>query len=243
MSSILLLLDTKDSVDPSRPHDAVFNLNAFVKDDAFHAIKLKSVTFLNARYNIHSGNNTLVFQEDGVSANLVATLTPQNYSATQLATELKTQLDAAGANTYTVTYNAQTLQFTIATSGTSIKITGDSTCLREIGFTAQTTFQASSTTSDLVVRLDGTQYVSVVSGLQSRNLNSNKYTNILARVPVEEPVGTLIHYEVQDPTPQQFTPGTLTNFSVRLFDDRDNLYVLPSNCQIQYIYELSHHIH
>lgn len=235
--SIFLLLDTKDSLSGT-PHDAVFNLSSFVKDAGFHFIRLKSITFLNGRYNIHSGNNVLVFQEDGVATDLNATLTPSNYSADELALELKAKMDAVGANTYTITYDDNTLKYTISTSGTSVKITSGSTCLKEIGFTAQTTFQAGSTISDLIVRLDGTQYVSIISGLPSANLVSNQYTNILARVPLTQPVGSLVHYEVAESTPLKFSAGTLSSLNMRLVDDKDQSYVLPNNCQIQYVLQL-----
>lgn len=48
---------------------------------------------------------------------LPAMLTPGNYNGLTLAAEIKTQLDVAGALTYTVTYNETTGKFTIAAGG------------------------------------------------------------------------------------------------------------------------------
>jgi len=48
---------------------------------------------------------------------LPATLTPGNYNGLTLAAEIKTQLDVAGALTYTVTYDETIGKFTIAASG------------------------------------------------------------------------------------------------------------------------------
>ena len=48
---------------------------------------------------------------------LPATLTPGNYNGLTLAAEIKTQLDVAGALTYTVTYNETTGKFIIAAGG------------------------------------------------------------------------------------------------------------------------------
>ena len=57
-------------------------------------------------------NNKIDFQETAATP-LVATLTAGNYNGHTLATEIKTQLDAAGASTYTVTYSDTTNKFTL----------------------------------------------------------------------------------------------------------------------------------
>lgn len=67
---------------------------------------------------IDSQNDKLDFQEtDGTQ--LTATLTHGVYTPAALATEVATQLDAAGADTYTVTYDPGTRRFTIATNDNS----------------------------------------------------------------------------------------------------------------------------
>lgn len=61
-------------------------------------------------------NDKLDFSEGGPT--LTATLTAGNYTTgAALAAEIKTQLDAVGALTYTVTYSGVTNKFTIAASG------------------------------------------------------------------------------------------------------------------------------
>ena len=57
-------------------------------------------------------NNKIDFQETAATP-LVATLTAGDYNGHTLATEIKTQLDAAGASTYTVTYSDTTNKFTL----------------------------------------------------------------------------------------------------------------------------------
>lgn len=61
---------------------------------------------------INDRNNKLDFIEIGTTE-LTATLTKGSYTPSELATEVKTQLDVAGANTYTVTYNSITKKFRI----------------------------------------------------------------------------------------------------------------------------------
>lgn len=242
MSTLNILLDTKDSISPNTPHDAVFNLNTLLKDDKYQYISLTGITFLNGRYNIHVGNNTLVFQEDGVAVDLTATLTPGNYTATELQAEIKTQMDAAGANTYTVTYDSITMKYTITTSGTSLKIMESSTCLFELGIEAGSLFTA-SVTSDNIVRLDGTEYVSVISTLHSENISSNGYTNILTRIPLQEPPGSLVYFQPSEKKPIKFTPGSFPSIDLRLFDANGRPYILPANCPVSYEFTLSLNIH
>lgn len=63
-------------------------------------------------YQIDQTNNKIDFAEGGPQ--LTATLTSGIYTPTELAVEIKTQLDVAGAKTYTVTFSRTTRKFTIA---------------------------------------------------------------------------------------------------------------------------------
>lgn len=69
---------------------------------------------------IDSSNNKIDFTEG--SGSLVATITSGVYSPTTLCTEIKTQLEAAGAETYTVTFNSLTRKFTIAHGGATLSL-------------------------------------------------------------------------------------------------------------------------
>lgn len=64
---------------------------------------------------IDSTNKYIDFDEGG--AELVGTLIEGSYSADSLCTQIKTQMDAAGALIYTVAYNDSTNKFMIAASG------------------------------------------------------------------------------------------------------------------------------
>lgn len=65
-------------------------------------------------FDIDSTNNTISFDEGG--ATLTATISSGNYTLTTLAAEIKTQMDSAGALTYTVTANSSG-SMTIAATG------------------------------------------------------------------------------------------------------------------------------
>ena len=68
------------------------------------------------KFLIGSFNNKIDFEETA-SAELTATLTGGSYTADGLCTEIKTQMDSAGASTYTVTYSDTTNKFTITSNG------------------------------------------------------------------------------------------------------------------------------
>lgn len=67
-------------------------------------------------YEITPENNLLNFSEGG--GELLATLTIGSYSFTQLAVQIETALNSAGALTYTVTANRTGRTYTIAATGT-----------------------------------------------------------------------------------------------------------------------------
>jgi hypothetical protein len=67
-------------------------------------------------YEITSDNSVMNFSEGG--GELAATISSGSYSFTELAVEIATALNAAGALTYTVTANRSTRTYTIAASGT-----------------------------------------------------------------------------------------------------------------------------
>lgn len=68
-------------------------------------------------YELDSTNNFIVFQETS-SVDLTATLTTGAYTSfSALATEIKTQLEAVGGSTYTVTQDTSTLKIKISSDG------------------------------------------------------------------------------------------------------------------------------
>jgi hypothetical protein len=76
---------------------------------------------------INSSNNRIDFQESAGSE-LNATLAVGGYTPSNLATEIKTQLDAAGGETYTVTFDSITRKFTISHGGSFLQLSfGDGT--------------------------------------------------------------------------------------------------------------------
>lgn len=71
-------------------------------------------------YQIDQTNNKIDIDEG--SGELTATLTSGIYTPTDLAVEIKTQLDAVGVKTYTVTFSRTTRYFTIAADAGTYEI-------------------------------------------------------------------------------------------------------------------------
>jgi hypothetical protein len=70
---------------------------------------------------INSKNCVIDFNQGGAS--LTATLTKGSYTPSSLCTEIKTRMDAAGSNVYTVTFNSITRKFKITiSSGTTLNL-------------------------------------------------------------------------------------------------------------------------
>jgi hypothetical protein len=74
-----------------------------------------------SEFHVITGLNDQIAFNEGAS-NLTATISGGDYNASSLATEIKTQLDAAGADTYTVTYSEVMHNYTIASDGSSLSL-------------------------------------------------------------------------------------------------------------------------
>lgn len=228
-----LILDTNDSVDPSNAGDSQFILQHLEDLNVQDVdLSLSSVLFMNTIYPFNSRNNTLIFQEDGVNTDLTATIPAGNYTVTNLLTELKTQLDSAGSNTYTVTYSDTTLKITIATDGTSVKLTEDSTCLKELGFPITGTSFGDPLTSSYPIELDGSNYLKIIANFGSNISSSNE--RVLDIVPLTSSVGSLHFYEKQNLEWHRVDIQSLSNLRLQLRDDKGNLFILPQNGNVIY---------
>lgn len=133
------------------------------------AIELQSVSMPTSFYNIKSGfNNTIVFN-DGTDRTV--TLNPGNYSASAIATEIQTKLNASASSlTFTVSFSSNTMKMTIAADGAFVlKFTNSQSCWRELGFTNTDTSSATSHTGTNVISLDRPHHIYIhVAELDSR---------------------------------------------------------------------------
>lgn len=92
-------------------------------------------------FEVRSTNQKLDFKDASAGPELTATLTVGNYTPTSLASEIKTQMEAVGAQVYTVSFSATTGKWTITTDGSDLELLASSgsnsgtSIFSSIGFT------------------------------------------------------------------------------------------------------------
>lgn len=235
VNSNYLYLNTRDNKAGTRNYDATFNLKLPENlDNTSCYVSVESVSFPNSVYAVNSNYNTLELTDAGGSDTI--TLTQQNYSGVQLATELQTQLNASGtlSGTFTVSYDTQTFKLTI--SSTAAFTIDGGTALHIIGVSSVPTTSSTSYTSDSVVRLDGTMYIDLVSSLASRSYSTtDERSNVLFRIPVDSAVGNVITYRnTSEENRIKVNTTSLKTAQFRLFDDRGNVFLLDNNSHVSY---------
>ncbi len=206
---------------------------------------LKQISIPHAVPAVNSNFNKIYISEDG-GGTLTATLTVNNYNGSQFATEIQTQLNAAGALTYTVTYNSQTFKLSFTVVGGDVKfVTGANTLYFMMGFLESGTgfSDFDSLTSPHVIDIAGTRTIRIASNLKTLNVLHGREINLLATIPSLGSFGSIINYEPEHATPVDISRiGGHYVFEVLLFDDRHNLYVVPPNLNwsitLEYVYNL-----
>lgn len=239
MTSFFLFLNSKDvSIGTSSNFQVDFEQSGINFSDAEIAIGVDYVIFPNLIYPIRSGRNQLVINEGG--GNLTATIAEGNYDITTFPTALKTALDAAGADTYTVTISSSTYKITISSTGTfSMKFSSTSTSgdmWKILGFAYNTdTSTTASHTGTMPIRLDGDEYYCLmIDNLPSTNISSSFSTRgIMDIIPMNNAFGDIIYY-----TPNQKNNFVLTNtenlkyLRIRITDQWGYDIPLPDNCEV-----------
>jgi hypothetical protein len=109
------------------PFDSSVGLSATSEDSNFPASNmsdpLRARAWRSAGYfEIGSTNKYIDFKESGGGSELTATLTEANYSVDDLETEIKTRMEAAGAETYTISFSSSTGLWTISTGGSFLSL-------------------------------------------------------------------------------------------------------------------------
>lgn len=194
-------------------------------------LDLESCYIPNVMYNVNSNNNTLIFTE--AAGDLTCTLTNGSYTITQLRTELKTQLDAAGLETYTITYSNITNFLTITATGVfelKFALTGN-LIYKLLGFSNLNTTSVNTHTGGNSVDLSYTNYIKLkIYGIYS-NVKTSSHQDCTFIIPNNAlSKGQFIEYHnLKDNT--KISNFTSTNKNVyflhiKLYDEYDNLVSL-----------------
>lgn len=173
-----------------------------------------SITIPYTQYVVDTHNQNIYFQENGVDVNAV--LTPGFYNATDLATEIESVMNAAGANTYSVTNNTLTYTFTIARTAGAVTFnftwgTNTSNSARKLmGFSAADTTAGTTVTSDNAYNLAEPYAFSLrIEGASLERKTDQLYSTLT--IPTAVQGGTLIHYKFD---PNEVLPFTIPSGSL-----------------------------
>lgn len=180
-------------------------------------MRIENVRLPTSFYQVNSNYNTLIIRErnsgDITQNEITITIPEANYTITELATELATQLNAntAQGNTYSVAYDDKTGKLTISyTGGASVNVdildyVAGSTINPIIGAgeyngsTELTGIQGAGTELTYHVNLNFISYINIELNITSHNHMSDiGYRSIGVRVPVKEARGDVIDYENHD---------------------------------------------
>lgn len=154
------------------------------------AISISRVRFPITYYNVSSKNNILEIENSSGNKTTVE-LTKQNYSATELVTELQTKLatSASSVGNFTPSYNAKTGKFTINCNNT-FKILKNE-CSKFLGY-KDTTSLSTSQVADNMSNLSP-KPVYVQTDLQLDTELAGQLSNIVYEVSGDVSFGSILY--------------------------------------------------
>ena len=200
-----------------------------IKSDAF---KINKIILSNNFYQINATNNVLVLN-DGTDHTI--TITPGNYTDTELLSAIQTQLTAIAA-TYSISLGPNTQLITIAESTPTnfILKLANSTMNKILGYGSLNLSGAATYTATNYFN-NSWQYISMHSDQLTydmpRNLMSDNRSNVLEIIPLMVNKGDWIHYEPQDPIWYPFKiEGSQVQFDFYFRDPFGNFITDMSKC-------------
>lgn len=244
--SYYILLNTDDIVYGSS-HDATWDLGSLdTSNFEEYQLALHSCEFSNVIYPLNPDrrNYIVYYQEDNdPNTTIQAPFTIKNYDGTTLATELATNLSFNSPNgyTYVVAFDAETKKLTIQEgAGDPFRIVdGPYSAHREIGMDLSVTaFQTTAFTLSDPIDVSGSKYVDLLSNVTSSNISSSTNSNILYRIPLNVPFGSILFFQNSSDLFLNMNTENIDAFSISLRDDRGLPVTLPSNVSISYVFKL-----
>lgn len=197
--------------------------------------RIKQFLFPYSFYTVNDSNSTIVFNEGG--SNITATLTSGTYNIDQLATEMKTRLDASSGlgRTYTVSYSLTTLKLTITCASSFTVYWSLSLASKLCGFSHVTSTSGTSHTGSYPVCLT-VPYIHIFSNTldDCQTFTNNGPTNLVAIVPVEVSPFQIQNYLFPDNDWRQLPKKSMINRISFNFTDQDGANI-PWNSHDDYI--------
>ena len=195
-------------------------------------VSLHTATIPYTFYNVRSGvNDTISFIADGTPYDIV--LDEGNYSATGLASILKTNLEGVGGLTAVIDYSRETMKFGFTITGiTSFEF--DMTSTSNSGAELMGMYESDILTIPIGVRTLTPKAIDLndsIHGLYIRQNIATKgsldnesgvFTNILARLPITTNAGGIIFFTPSSNDHETMVSVPVINtIGIRLTDDRN----------------------
>jgi hypothetical protein len=225
--SFLVYLDSND--ESGNAYDCSWNLNISTINLDKYYVSVEEICFTNNVTPINNLTNKLQFNEG--SGSLSLTLTNGDYNGADISSELQTQLNAAGSDTYTVSYSSITKKITIASSGTFVIESCTNNCYRQLGFSPFSVAVSSYTSSNLVFLLNSL-YVDVHTSIRNYNYNTSRKSDTIMRVHLDKNFGDVVKYSSFESDKFIINDSSLYNFNVRLFNDEGNPFEIGDRLSV-----------
>lgn len=217
-------------------------------------MKIHNIQLPVSFYQINSNYNTLKISErnagDTVIDNFTITITPGNYTVTELASEIETKLNASSVqtNTYSVTQDDKTGKLNISYTGggsanVDIKSFNDGSTANPIIGAGE--YNSSTGTTDITpggkdlplhYNLNFISYVSLETNIVSHNhLDVNSIRNVGVRIPITEARGDVVNFNNNDGYLVRIKKNSISDIQFKLIDPyrkEIDLNGVPFSCQI-----------
>jgi hypothetical protein len=212
------------------------------KLNSLRGIRVKAISamFANAVYPINRFNNKLYFTEtvSAVTSDVITVTLPYGvYTGDDIAAALTSLMTAASVNTvtYTWAYDTDDKVLSLVSSLTLADYfqfaIGVNIIYKYLGFdldSFEDPYQ--EYVGAYPVLLSGTNYIDVCTNLQTNNYSSGYNYDILCRIPVNVPFGSIVFWENgTDLNPFFVSSPALQDFRLTLRDDSGNYFELPDN--------------
>lgn len=241
--SRLLRISNIHSVVPTDTNtNFTINLNRMTETNNIVRCVLKSATFPNNSYNIHTSgalkNNEFDYEIVGDAVYTVSIPVDGFYTTTELiniiAPAIETQIKITfPADTFTMTVGAFSKKVESTWTGTTtLKFPGVKQLNKDLGNTVDSGNQNNSYTFDSLANLYGLKNVYIhTTTMAEGNLVDGDVENhdIIAEVPVDVAFGQLVHYQSHDDELDSINYNSVRNFdsiNISLRDLKNNIVQL-----------------
>ena len=216
-------------------------------------MKIHNIQLPVSFYQINSNYNTLKITErntgDTVTDDITITITPGNYTITELTSEIETQLNTLTeqSNTYSVSQDDKTGKINISYTGGSANVDIDSyvngSTINPIIGAGE--YNGTTGTSDITpagkdltnhYNLNFISYVSLESNIVSHNhLDINSIRNVGVRIPITEARGDVVNFNNNDGYVVRIKKNSISEITFKIIDPYKNevdLNGTPFACQL-----------